>query len=372
MSLDELIEGALTVPRASVEAAESYGAGRDAMCALVNAELRSRPDVDRLIGGNPLESMDANHGNHAEFMATVLALGQHELLARTLPWVYRSYRGRGFAYDYFPVELEAWARVVERCLPAAHAAQVLALYEWMLRNHQEVIALSEQEDAVAAPVPNDPWAEVRDQYLFALLEGDAAVALTIARKHAAPESLEGFFLSVVQPAMYAIGERWESGTLSIAHEHLASAITSRVISALYTLRKVNKQWRGVAVVAAAPNEFHEIGALMVSDLLELDGWAVNYLGANTPLDDLVTLVRDRKPALVGLSVTMPFNLERARATIAAVRGRLAPERIPFLVGGRVFNIQPSLQGAVGADAWARNARDAVVQARTFGQPFQGR
>lgn len=201
MSLDELINDALTVARVSVGAAESYSVGGEATCAFVNAALCSRPDIGGLIGGNPLETMNAHHANHAEFMANVLALGQHELLARTLPWVYRAYRGRGFSYDYFPIELDAWARAVERRLLAAHAVQIQVVYEWMRRHHQEVIALSEQPDAVVAPVPSDPWAEVRDRCLSALLEGDAAAALTIAREHAAPDSLEGFFLSVLQLAI---------------------------------------------------------------------------------------------------------------------------------------------------------------------------
>jgi methanogenic corrinoid protein MtbC1 len=34
-----------------------------------------------------------------------------------------------------------------------------------------------------------------------------------------------------------------------------------------------------------------------------------------------------------------------------------------IVGGLVFNTQAGLWKAVGADAWAENARDAVLQAR---------
>jgi methanogenic corrinoid protein MtbC1 len=46
------------------------------------------------------------------------------------------------------------------------------------------------------------------------------------------------------------------------------------------------QAKGKAVITAAPNEFYEIGAWMISDILEFDGWEVRYLGANTPVNDL--------------------------------------------------------------------------------------
>jgi methanogenic corrinoid protein MtbC1 len=75
------------------------------------------------------------------------------------------------------------------------------------------------------------------------------------------------------------------------------------------------------------------------------------------------MVRDRRPAVVALSVTMPFNLDRTKAIIAALRAQTASGPVRILVGGRVFNRQPGLSEAVGADGWAENAHDAVLQAR---------
>jgi methanogenic corrinoid protein MtbC1 len=339
------------------------------MVALVNGELQARPDVDQLTGGGPLQTMFENHANHAAFMSTVFSLGQPELLARTLPWVYRAYRGRGFSYDYFPVELEAWVRAVEACLPAEERREVVAFYRWMIQSHAEIVSLAELRpagDAGTSPAASDPWAAWRERYLAALLAGDVATALEIARAISLPGELEPFFLQVIQPAMYEIGARWEAGDLSVAHEHLASAITGRVVAGLSMARGPSKPWRGRAIVSAAPNEFHELGAWMISDLLELDGWDVSYLGANTPQEDLIALIRRGKPAFVALSVTMPFNLEKVKAIIATVREQMAPSPVRFIVGGRVFGTQPGLWETLGADAWAANAHDAVLCARGYG------
>jgi methanogenic corrinoid protein MtbC1 len=365
MTLEQLVEGARALPLVPADAAALYAASSKAMADLVNADLLGRRDVARLIGNSPLDVMFANHTNHAAFMSNVFSLGQHELLARTLPWVYRAYRGRGFSYDYFPVELQAWVRAVEACLPPEQTRQIRAAYGFMLEHHPDVVLLASagRSEAESPPATPEPWAGMQERYVAALVAGDSAAALEIARPIATPEDLENFFLRVIQPAMYAVGDRWEAGGLSVAQEHLASAITSRVMAGLSTARKVMKPWRGRAVVSAAPNEFHELGAWMISDLLEADGWEVSYLGANTPQEDLVEMIRSRKPAVVALSVTMPFNLDRARAIIAAVKQQAASWPVRVIVGGRVFNLQAGLWNALGADAWAENAHDAVLQAR---------
>jgi methanogenic corrinoid protein MtbC1 len=216
--------------------------------------------------------------------------------------------------------------------------------------------------------PSDRWADLRTRYHAALVDGDPAAAVALAGEVTTRAELEAFFLSVIQPAMYTIGDEWERGEVSVAQEHLASAISSRVVSSLSSARRLERPWRGRAVVSAVANEFHELGAWMVADLLEADGWEVSYLGANAPIEDLVSLVQARRPVLLALSVTMPFNLDRARAIIAAARAPPLTPPLRVLVGGRAFNLQPGSWQEVGADAWAKDAGEAVIQARALGGP----
>ena len=42
--------------------------------------------------------------------------------------------------------------------------------------------------------------------------------------------------------------------------------------------------RGSAVLACAPGEHHDIGLLMLAVMLRADGWRVEFLGADTPVD----------------------------------------------------------------------------------------
>ena len=56
-----------------------------------------------------------------------------------------------------------------------------------------------------------------------------------------------------------------------------------------TARRARADVRGIAVLACAPGEQHEIGLLMLAVLLRADGWQVAYLGADTPVLDAVAL-----------------------------------------------------------------------------------
>jgi methanogenic corrinoid protein MtbC1 len=214
----------------------------------------------------------------------------------------------------------------------------------------------------------DRWDDLRRRFLATLVAGDPAAAVELAGEVADRADLEGFFLSVIQPAMYAVGEKWERGELSVAQEHLASAISSRVVTSLSAARRLEKPWRGRVVVSAVTNEFHELGAWMVADLLEADGWEVSYLGANAPLEDLVALIQARRPVLLALSITMPFNLDRTRAIISAARAPPLTPPLRVLVGGQAINLRPGSWEEVGADAWAKDGGEAVVAARALGEP----
>ena len=60
------------------------------------------------------------------------------------------------------------------------------------------------------------------------------------------------------------------------------------------------------------------GARMISDTLEAAGFDVLYLGPDTPAAEVANAVRAHRPALVGLSVTMPSDLAALQQAIAAV------------------------------------------------------
>ncbi len=361
-----LINEARALHQVPKEAAVQYEQLKHILLEEVNRVFDAHPEKRRLLGPNSIDLIENNHLNHVNFMSSVFHLNQFELLARVIPWVYHTYHTKGISYDYFPIELDAWSHGIKKNLTAPGTEAILGVYEWIRMRHERFISLAETHALIDMPVPDIAFAELKERFITALLGAKSAQAIAIARE-AVPshEHLEAFFMNILQPAMYDIGQKWERGEISIAQEHLASSIVGRIMSGLYTTLAKPSVSRGKALVTAAPNEYHELGPWMVSDLLELDGWEITYLGANTPSDEVVTMMHSLKPFLLALSVTMPFNLDRAETIIRAVRADEGLRSTKILVGGISFNTVPDLWRQIGADGHAVNAKDAVSLAKNW-------
>jgi len=133
---------------------------------------------------------------------------------------------------------------------------------------------------------------------------------------------------VLQPLLRMVGERWENGTLSVADEHLVSeAVRARLG---HLLGDAGGGVRGVAVLACAPGERHELGLMMAAIALRRDGWKVVYLGADTPLSDALALATRLDSRVLGLSLA---NAKRADAVEQVLDGDGLPEGLVLVVGG---------------------------------------
>ncbi|HZL05810.1 MAG TPA: B12-binding domain-containing protein, partial [Coriobacteriia bacterium] len=90
---------------------------------------------------------------------------------------------------------------------------------------------------------------------------------------------------VIAPAMWGIGELWEGGGLTVAQEHLATAVSHHVLTRLYPGLLRREQRRGdTVVVGAVHGEHHVLGLRMVADVFEGAGFDVRFLGADVPMD----------------------------------------------------------------------------------------
>lgn len=358
------------LPTVSREVAEEYGAKRAAMVELVDRGMEAERDIVRLIGGDQASIMRDNHRHHAAFLYNVLRYGHHALLARTLPWVYRAYRGHGFSMDYFLIELEHWKRAVAVTLSSVSATAVLPLYDWMIGAHERVLEASLVSEEEYRHDDED-WVHPRVVFLHFLLEGDARGALGLAQSLVhTPSDYGRFCVRVLQPAMYEIGRLWETGRASVAQEHLASAICGRLLAEFYPRLFKAPPTRGPIVITAAPNEFHELGARMTADLLELDGWDTRFLGANTPIDSLVDLLLSSRPRCLGVSLCLALHVDRFEALLKAVRDREELSGLRILGGGRILNEEPAFRELPGLDGWAPDALAAVELARAWDIPGQ--
>lgn len=175
-----------------------------------------------------------------------------------------------------------------------------------------------------------------EDYLKFLLRGDHASCARIVRELlGAGVGIKALYTDLFTASLYQVGELWQRNRISVATEHLATAITERVMSQEVGPTLFGHDPVGCSmVVTCVANEFHQIGGRMVADLAELKGWDTCFLGANTPLPDLLTMVGEKRPDVVAFSTALISNLSILQTAIESVRERYS--ELPIWLGGQMF------------------------------------
>ncbi|MFI0351106.1 B12-binding domain-containing protein [Actinomadura sp. 9N407] len=172
--------------------------------------------------------------------------------------------------------------------------------------------------------------------------------------------IEDLLLDVIAPLQGRVGNEWAANRFSVAQEHLATAVNERVISALAYHPSVRERQEarrrpGRVAVACIDGEWHALPARLVTEILRLRGWHVDYLGAQVPTEHLVAHLHGTGPAVIALSSSIATRLPAAHAAIVACRAT----GTPVMVGGAAFGPAGRYVARLGADAWAADARAAA-------------
>ncbi|WP_320782826.1 B12-binding domain-containing protein [Streptomyces sp. CRN 30] len=203
---------------------------------------------------------------------------------------------------------------------------------------------------------DDATAGLRDGLWEAVLDGDAYTAADVLHQgFDAGLDTETLLLDVIGRVQAKVGTEWAANRITVAQEHAATAVNERVITTL-TPRRPPRASRGRVTVACVDGDWHALPARLVAEVLQLRGWQVDYLGAQTPGPHLIAHLHRTDPEAVLLSSSIPTRLPTAHATITACQA----VGVPVMVGGRAFGPDGRYARAFGADRWAPDARSAAA------------
>lgn len=269
-----------------------------------------------------------------------------------------------------PVTLRAWERRHEVLNPhrsdnryRLYSERDVAILRWLKKRIDEGVSISSAIGELRTMTRNGIWPDavpsgpslewVRSEtppavyaaHLYkALVRHDEARSGEIFKEVLSSFDLKTICTQVLTPALVEIGEAWYRGDIRITTEHFASAYLR---GKLLNLLQAYPSRRGAAyiLIGGAPTEQHEIGALMLAVLLRSEGYRVEYLGPDIPLDDLVDYARFEKPAMLILSASLEaaaMELKRMQEKVS----RLRPAPL-FGFGGQAFNLKPQLRTQIG-------------------------
>jgi diguanylate cyclase (GGDEF)-like protein len=171
---------------------------------------------------------------------------------------------------------------------------------------------------------------------------------------------------VITPSMNSLGELWERGELTIADEHLASAISHTMLARLYPALLGQAQRSGdTVVVAGVQGEEHVLGLRMAADVFEGAGFDVRFLGAGVPEASLLAWVAEHQPSIVALGATMPVNGATLLRQCRTLRDHDPALRL--IIGGP--GVPNALKQGAGVLHFADTEQlSTYVELRQFAQP----
>jgi methanogenic corrinoid protein MtbC1 len=292
---------------------------------------------------------------HLEFLRPVLEFGLMEPMVEYLIWLDSVLAARAIPTEHLALSLDWLGEFFAEHLDEQDAQSVAAALRAV-----RVEFLDAGNKRNYAPQAPEAWTEA-NEFEAALLAGDQRQTLAIVNQCLdSGRTLIDIELHIIQPALYRIGEKWQANQVTVAQEHLATAIVQSVMT-VGLLRSpppiaIGKR----ALLACVEGNNHAVGLRMVSDAFQLAGWDVQYLGANVPTSALIGQVASWEPHLVGLSISFPQHLQVAKSVIDQLKLRFGNARPSVLIGGLAIKRFNRLADLIGTDAHGLDAREAVV------------
>jgi MerR family transcriptional regulator, light-induced transcriptional regulator len=175
----------------------------------------------------------------------------------------------------------------------------------------EAARLTLSEESVAVPRADTPVLKRGAGELRVALDAfDESAAQSALDRLLSGLSVEIVLREVVLPYLRELGDRWERGEASVAHEHFASQVLRGRLLGL--ARDWDRGSGRRALLACMPGEQHDLGLIAFGLGMRDRGWRITFLGPDTPLDTLAKAVTTLQPEALVLAATTPDRFESGR------------------------------------------------------------
>lgn len=168
---------------------------------------------------------------------------------------------------------------------------------------------------------------------------------------------EGITLGLQQ-----MGELFNEGEIFLPELLLGADITMGVMDDLSARFGVGDQIekRGKCLIATVAGDVHDIGKSLVGMIFSASGYEIVDAGKDVPNEQLIELVKEHKPDIVGLSSLLSTTMPAQKEFVEMAKEAGIRDSIKILVGGAPVSREWAEK--IGADGYAEDASTAVVEA----------
>lgn len=321
--------------------------------AITDEFLLRHPDWAQRYGDRGRQFCTADACFHIEFLTGAVEAGSPAAFADYLRWTARMLGARGIGAH----TLEENVGQLETHLTAILEPEEREALSVFLKRGRE--ASTETEPPPSAETASDGLGLTRQVFLAAILNGQRQAALNIIDEALrAGHSHVDIYVDVFAEALHRLGHLWEMNKITVAQEHIATSITQYAIAAIYPRMAPPPVQRGSMVVTGVSGELHQIGANLVADTMEANGWMVRFLGTNLPLSSILAAIEESSAQVLCISTTILANLPSVAELIRTVRSQLSEKSPKIVLGGAAYRQAGNFARELGA-VQALNLRDAL-------------
>ena len=199
-----------------------------------------------------------------------------------------------------------------------------------------------------------------ERYMDALLKGDRKQSRSVIEETlqiGTPANM--VYVQIIWPVMVEIEKLVKLDRITISQEHLATRINRTIVDQLQNKlpRKESKDKK--IAVCCAQDEIQELGAQIMADLFESDGWEVRFLGGGLNNDDVLAFTHEYCPDVLLIYGSTAKQAPKIRELIDIIKEVNADPDLLIMVSGGLFNRADGLWEEIGADLFAASAEQAV-------------
>jgi len=141
-----------------------------------------------------------------------------------------------------------------------------------------------------------------------------------------------FICDFAVPLLERIGNGWETGELSITHEHFASECLVSFLNEKW--RQMNVRKTGpMVLITTLPGEGYSLGILMCAVITSTTDSKIMYLGVDNPIDEIVDASEKYNPELIAMSISHKFDNVTSEKLLIQLRKKIDAD-IPIITGGK--------------------------------------
>jgi len=194
---------------------------------------------------------------------------------------------------------------------------------------------------------------VLERFFTALISGDRpGVRDVMDELFEAQVPAERIVDHLIWPALEQIQQRTRADQLSRLSQQFATRLLRSTADQLQPRYEAQAGRDLRALVTTGTDDAEELAGQLATDLLEADGYTVQYAGGGVANDELVAQIGASNIDRLVVFGSTPDTVPATRQLIDRLHAVGVCPHLQIVVGGGVFNRAEGLAEEIGADLWA--------------------